>query len=331
MPYKVVTTTPRAGYAFEHERESLDPIGAEIVVVPVDDGAAFNAAVVDADALMMGAGMNATPELIGTLRQCKVIINGGVGVDRIDIDAATEATIPVVNVPDVWLNEVADHAMMLLLASIRKLVYANEVTGSGGWAEVYQKLRPVPRIQGKTLGLVAFGNIARNVAKRAQAFGMNVIAFDPLVDEATMTGLGVQKRSLEEVMRESDFVSAHAPHNRHTHHMLSTEQFALMKPTAIFVNTGRGRVVDEPALIKALQEGKIAAAGLDVTEQEPAAKDNPLRAMENVILTPHTAYYSDEAYVESRRRVGQEIAAILTSKRPRNCVNPSVLEKLPLT
>jgi D-3-phosphoglycerate dehydrogenase len=330
MAYKVVTTTPRAGYAFEYERESLDSLGAEIMVVPVENEAEFAAAVTDADALMMGTGMNAPPALIGSLRNCKVIINGGVGVDRIDIDAATEASIPVVNVPDVWLNEVADHAMMLLLASIRKLAYANGITSGGGWAQVYEKLRPVPRIQGKTLGLVAFGNIARNVAKRAQAFGMNVIAFDPLVDEATMAGLGVGKRALEDLLKESDFVSAHAPHNRQTHHMLSDAQFALMKPTAIFVNTGRGRVVDEEALIKALQSGKIAAAALDVTEQEPADKSNPLRTMENVLLTPHTAYYSDEAYVESRRRVGQEIAAILRGKKPRNCVNPSVLEKLAL-
>jgi len=330
MAFKVVTTTPRAGYAFEYERESLDPIGAEIVVVPNPGDSTFREASADADALMMGAGMNATPELIAGLRQCKVIINGGVGVDRIDIEAATEASIPVVNVPDVWLNEVADHAMMLLLASIRKLVYANNVTGSGGWAEVYEKLRPVPRIQGKTLGLIAFGNIARNVAKRAQAFGLRVIAFDPLVGADVMQRLGVEKRELDDLLKESDFVSAHAPHNRHTHHLMSEAQFALMKPTAIFVNTGRGRVVDEPALIEALQEGRIAAAALDVTEVEPAAKDNPLRTMENVILTPHTAYYSDEAYVESRRRVGQEIAAIFSGRRPRNCVNPSVLERLPL-
>src|SRR3954452_15972027 len=164
MAFKIVTTTPRAGYAFEYERESLDAIGAEIVVVPTDNAAQFAEAVADCDALMMGAGMNATPELIAGLKQCKVIINGGVGVDRIDIDAATAATIPVVNVPDVWLNEVADHAMMLLLAAIRKLVWSNGVTAGGGWGEVYDKLRPVPRIQGKTLGLVAFGNIARNVA-----------------------------------------------------------------------------------------------------------------------------------------------------------------------
>jgi D-3-phosphoglycerate dehydrogenase len=331
MAFKVVTTAPRAGYAFEYERESLDPIGAEIVVVPNEGEAQLREAVADADALMMGAGLSATADLIEGLRQCKIIVNGGVGVDRIDVEAATEATIPVVNVPDVWLNEVADHAMMLLLASIRKLVWANGVTSSRGWAEVYQKLRPVPRIQGKTLGLIAFGNIARNVAKRAQAFGMTVIAYDPLVGAEVMAEHGVEKRSLEDLLRGADFVSAHAPHNRHTHHLMSEAQFALMKPTAIFVNTGRGRVVDEPALIRALQEGRIAAAGLDVTEQEPADPNNPLRTMENVILTPHTAYYSDEAYVESRRRVGQEIAAILSGRRPRNCVNPSVLERLSLT
>lgn len=330
MAFKVVTTTPRTGYAFEYEKESLDSIGAEIVVVPVQNQQQFSAAVADADALMMGQGMNATADLIKGLKQCKIIVNGGVGVDRIDVDAATEATIPVVNVPDVWLNEVADHAMLLLLASIRKLVYANEITSKGQWAEVYQKLRPVPRIQGKTLGLIAFGNIARNVAKRAQAFGMRVVAFDPFIGPEVMAEHGVESRSLEDLLRESDFVSAHAPHNRHTHHLMSEAQFALMKPTAIFVNTGRGRVVDEPALIAALQAGKIAAAGLDVTEQEPADPNNPLRTMENVILTPHTAYYSDEAYVESRRRVGQEIAAIFGGKRPRNCVNPSVLERLSL-
>jgi D-3-phosphoglycerate dehydrogenase len=327
MAFTVVTTPPRAGYAFAHERVALDPIGAEIVVVPNLDAPQ----VANADALMMGPGMDVTADVIRGLKQCKTIVNGGVGVDRIDVDAATEASIPVVNVPDVWLNEVADHAMMLLLASIRKLVYANGVTTSGGWAQVYEKLRPVPRIQGKTLGLVAFGNIARNVAKRAQAFGMRVIAFDPLVNPDVMAQHGVESRSLEDLLRESDFVSAHAPHNRHTHHMLSDAQFAQMKPTAIFVNTGRGRVVDEPALIRALQEGKIAAAGLDVTEVEPAASDNPLRTMENVILTPHTAYYSDEAYVESRTRVGQEIAAILGGRRPRNCVNPGVFEHLSLT
>jgi D-3-phosphoglycerate dehydrogenase len=277
---------------------------------------------------MIGRGVTMTPSVIKKLRNVKAIVNGGVGVDRIDLDAATKAGIPVVNVPDVWLNEVADHAVLLLLAMIRKLKYASDMAHSGRWSQVHGGLAPVPRIQGRTLGLVAFGSIARNVAKRAQAFGLDVIAYDPYVSAEVMESHGVAKReSLEGMLSEADFVSAHAPHNKETHHLLSTAQFAAMKPTAIFVNTGRGRVVDEPALVKALQEGKLAAAGLDVLEDEPPDPNNPLLKMDNVMVTPHTAFYSDEAFVESRRRVGQEIAAILSGKRPRNCVNKEVLDR----
>jgi D-3-phosphoglycerate dehydrogenase len=328
MAFKVAGTANRPGYTFELEREALDKIGAEIVEVIWENEAQYTAAVADLDAIMIGRGVSATANVIKGLHNVKAIVNGGVGVDRIDVDAATEAGIPVVNVPDVWLNEVADHAMLLLLAMIRKLRYASETAHSGRWSQVHSALAPVPRIQGRTLGLVAFGSIARNVAKRAQAFGLNVIAYDPYVSAEVMEELGVGKReSLEQMLSESDFVSAHAPHQKGTHHLLSTAQFAAMKPTAIFVNTGRGRVVDEPALIKALQEGKLAAAGLDVLEDEPPDPNNPLLQMDNVMVTPHTAFYSDEAFEESRRRVGQEIAAILTGHKPRNCVNREVLER----
>jgi D-3-phosphoglycerate dehydrogenase len=330
MAFKVAASPNRPGYAFELEREALDPIGAEIVMVTWENEAQYTSAVADLDAIMIGRGVNVTAGVIGGLRNVKVIINGGVGVDRIDVDAATEAGIPVVNVPDVWLNEVADHAMLLLLAVARKLRYASEMAHSGRWAQVHSGLAPVPRLQGRTLGLLAFGSIARNVAKRAEAFGMHVIAFDPFVSADVMEGLGVGSRSLEGMLSEADIVSAHAPHTRGTHHMMSDAQFALMKPTAIFVNTGRGRVVDEPALIRALKEGKIAAAGLDVLEDEPPDPNNPLLKMENVIVTPHTAFYSDEAFVESRRRVGQEVAAILSGRRPRNCVNREVLDRTSL-
>jgi D-3-phosphoglycerate dehydrogenase / 2-oxoglutarate reductase len=328
MAFKVAATAGRPGYAFELEREALDPIGAELVEVNWEDEAQYTAAVADLDAIIVGRGVNITANVVQGLRNVKVIINGGVGVDRIDVDAATAAGIPVVNVPDVWLNEVADHALLLLLAVARKLRYASEMAHSGRWSQVHSGLAPVPRLQGRTLGLVSFGSIARNVAKRAQAFGMNVIAFDPFVSAEAMAELGVGHRaSLEGMLGEADFVSAHAPHTKGTHHLLGEAQFAAMKPTAIFVNTGRGRVVDEPALIRALQEGKIAAAGLDVLEDEPPDPNNPLLKMDNVIVTPHTAFYSDEAFVESRRRVGQEVAAILSGRRPRNCVNREVLDR----
>ena len=327
MAFKVAATPNRPGYGFAYEREALDPVGAELVTVVWENEQQYTAAVADLDAIMIGRGVNMNANVIGGLRSVKVIINGGVGVDRIDVEAATAAGIPVVNVPDVWLNEVADHAMMLLLAVARKLRYASETAHNGRWAQVHSALAPVPRLQGRTLGLLSFGSIARNVAKRAQAFGLTVIAFDPYVSADVMEGLGVGSRTLEGMLSEADFVSAHAPHTRDTHHLMSDAQFALMKPTAIFVNTGRGRVVDEPALIRALQEGKIAAAGLDVLEDEPPDPNNPLLKMENVLVTPHTAFYSDEAFVESRRRVGQEVAAILSGRRPRNCVNREVLDR----
>lgn len=330
MAFRVAGTNPRSGYAFEYEREALDPIGAEVVTVRYQNDQQYGAAIADIDAVIMGPGVSLTPDLIRGLRRCKVIINGGVGVDRIDVEAATDAGIPVVNVPDVWVNEVADHAILLLLAVTRKLVYCSQVTSSGQWAEVYAGLSPVPRIQGKTLGLIAFGTIARLVARRARAFNLRVLAYDPYVAPEVMTEHGVEARPLDGLLRDSDFVSAHAPHTRETHHLMSDGQFALMKPTAIFVNTGRGKVVDEPALIRALEQKKIAGAGLDVLEQEPPNPDNPLPRMPNVIVTPHVAYYSKEAFIASRRRVGEEIAAILNGRRPRNIVNPTVLERLSL-
>jgi D-3-phosphoglycerate dehydrogenase len=327
MALRVAATPTRPGYAFGPEIEEFNKIGAELVLIPWENEAQYTAAVADVDAIIIGRGVNVTAQVIAGLRNVKAIMNGAVGVDRIDVGAATTAGIPVINVPDVWQHEVADHALLLLLAVARKLKYASGMAHSGRWAQVHSALAPVPRLQGKTLGLVSFGGIARNVAKRAQAFGMNVIAHDPFVSPETMAELGVTSRTLEEMLSEADFVSAHAPHTKGTHHMLSDAQFALMKPTAIFVNTGRGRVVDEPALIRALQEGKIGAAGLDVLEEEPPDPANPLLSMENVLVTPHTAFYSDEAFWESRRRIGQEISAVLAGHRPRNCVNREVLDR----
>jgi D-3-phosphoglycerate dehydrogenase len=324
MAFNVIGLNPRTGYAFERERAVVEPLGATVTIVRYENDAQLGAAIAGADALIMGGGFQLNEALIGKLAHCKLIINGAVGVDRIDVEAATRAGIPVANVPDVWINEVADHAMMLLLAVARKLPYATHMAKGGRWAQVHSALAPVPRLQGKTLGLVAFGNIARLVARRAQAFGLRVVAFDPIVPADVFAEHGVEQRSLEEMLRESDFVSAHAPYNRHTHHLMSDAQFDAMKPTAIFVNTGRGRVVDEEALIRALRAGKIAAAGLDVLAQEPPDPSNPLLDMPNVLVTPHTAFYSDEAFIASRIRVGEEIANIIRGERPRNVVNPAV-------
>ena len=184
-----------------------------------------------------------------------------------------------------------------------------------------------PRLMGQTLGFVAFGHVARAVAVRARAFGVRMIAYDPYVEELVLSQYDVEPAGLAEVLQRSDIVSMHAPATPDAHHLLTEEHFRMMKPSAIFINTGRGPTVDEAALIKALGEGWIAAAGLDVLEQEPPAPGNPLLGMDNVILTAHVASASARFDPARRRRVGREIALVLGGKWPRSCVNPSVLEK----
>ena len=330
MAFIVGVPNPRPEQTFELEQEALDPIGARLIPFQAREPGEYLDALADVDAILMTPRTWLTAEVVRKLRTCKVISAAGIGVDKVDLEAATEAGIPVTNVPDIFTEEVADQAFLLTLAVNRKLLYCHEMATSGRWAQAYAGLGSMPKIHGSTLGLVAFGNIARAVARRAHGFGMRVLGYDPFVEPATMTGLGVEPRSLDDLLRASDFVSVHAPHSKGTHHLMGETQFALMKPSAVFVNTGRGKVVDEPALIRALESGQIAGAGLDVLEEEPPDPNNPLLTMSNVVITPHMASYSDESNVARRRRVGQEIAAVLTGKRPRNVVNKSVLERLAL-
>ena len=329
MTFKVAITNPR-GASFEHESVALDRIDAEIVPVYAEDEASYIAQVADADAIIAGLKVRVTANVIASLKQCKIIQATGIGVDRIDVEAATAAGIPVVNVPDVFTEEVADQAFALLLAVNRKVVYCHQMATSGQWARTIAGMGSVPRINGKTLGLVAFGNIAKAVARRAKGFNLHILAYDPFVKPEVMEELGVEPASLERVFQESDFVSAHAPHSKVTHHILNKRLFDMMKPSAIFINTGRGPVVDEEGLIAALREGKLAGAGLDVLEQEPPAPSNPLLSMPNVTVTPHVAAQSNESAVARRRRHGEEIAAVLSGKRPRNCFNREVLDRLAL-
>jgi D-3-phosphoglycerate dehydrogenase len=265
--------------------------------------------------------------MIDGLERCKVISLGSVGVDSVDVAAATARGIPVTNVPDTFIEEVADHAMMLILATFRRLVVQDRLVREGRWKEGRPMLLPIPRLMGQTLGLIAFGHVARAVATRARAFGVHMLAYDPYVEELVMSPYGVEPVGLTELLQRSDIVSMHAPATPEAQHMLREEHFRLMKPSALFVNTGRGPTVDEGALVKALQEGWIAGAGLDVLEQEPPAPSNPLLGMENVILTAHVASASARFDPARLRRVGHEIALVLSGKWPRSCVNPSVLEK----
>ena len=315
-----------SGEGYKLEMEALTALDAEIVEVQAKTEDEFIAAARDADALI-AKGRPITKKIIDGLGPCKVIALGSVGADSVDVAAATARGIPVTNVPDTFIEEVADHAMMLILATFRRLTTMDKYVREGRWREGRPLLSRFPRLMGQTLGLISFGHVARAVAVRARAFGVHLIAYDPYIEELVITQYGVEPVGLSDLLRRSDIVSMHAPATSDAHHLLTEEHFRQMKPEALFVSTGRGPTTDEPALIRALKEGWIAAAGLDVLEKEPPDTDNPLLKMDNVILTPHVASASARMDPERRRRVGAEIALVLRGKWPRSCVNPSVLER----
>ena len=311
------------------ELEALAPV-ADIVEVDGSSPASFIAGARDADALITSWGIRIDQQVIAGLDKCVVIGVGSVGVDMVDVDAATEAGIVVTNVPDVFIEEVVDHTMMLLLACARRSKLMDLMVQRGEWFKGRPVLNEIPRLWGQTLGLVSFGNVARAVARRAKPFGMHVIAHDPYVSELKMTGEGVGPVSIGELLERSDYLSIHPGLNDGTRGMLSTDQFKQMKNTAAVINCGRGPTIDEAALIKALQDGEIAAAGLDVLEKEPPAPDTPLLSMENVVLSPHAASATTRMRPETRRRVGREVALALSGKWPLSCVNPAVLPRVDL-
>jgi D-3-phosphoglycerate dehydrogenase len=311
------------------ELEALDPI-AEIVEIPADTVEEFVAGARQMDAIITTWGLRLDREIIRQLDQCAVIGVGSVGVDMVDIAAATEAGIVVTNVPDVFVEEVADHAMMLLLGVVRQTNLMARLVREGAWYDGRPILSDTPRLIGQTLGLYGFGNVGHCMARRAKGFGVHLLAFDPYVSEVEITGAGVEPVGFGELLARSDYVSIHAPHNTETHHAFDAPAFAQMKRTAIIVNTARGPIIDEAALIEALRNGTIAGAGLDVLEEEPPAPDNPLLAMENVIVTPHVASATTRMRPETRRRVGREVALVLQGRWPMSCVNPTVLPRVPL-
>ena len=311
------------------ELEALGDV-AEIVEVDGSSAASFLAGARDADALITSWGIKIDQQIIAGLEKCVVVGVGSVGVDMVDVDAATDAGIVVTNVPDVFIEEVADHAMMLLLACARRVKLMDKMVKDGDWFKGRPVLNEIPRLWGQTLGLISFGNVATAVSRRAKAFGLNIIAYDPFVTELKMTGEGVEPVSFPELMERSDYLSVHPGLNDGTRAMLSTKEFAMMKNTAAVINCGRGPVIDEAALIRALQDGQIAAAGLDVLDKEPPNPDNPLMQMDNVILTPHAASATTRMRPETRRRVGREVSLVLEGKWPMSCVNPTVLPKVDL-
>ena len=275
----------------------------------------------DADALIVAASP-VTRGVMSALEGLKTVVRTGVGYDVIDVPAATELGVVVVNVPDLWVREVANHALALLLAWNRKIVTLDRQVHGGVWSS------GVPggagSLHGETVGIVGLGNIGSAFARRVAALETTVIACDPYVDDRHFAALGVERVSLEALAERSDYVSVHTLLNAETHHLIGDDFFRRMKPTALLINTSRGPVVDEAALTRALRERRLAGAALDVWEREPAAADNPLLKMDNVIATPHAAYFSSPAVAQVPRRCGEEVARVLTGQRPLHVVNPEV-------
>ena len=328
--YRIVTpmgaSSPMMSEGYDYEMEGLGDIDAEIVECPATTEGFIEAAR-DADAIYAKA-LRFTKAMIDTLpEKCRGLVAGGVGVDNIDVVAATMRGIPVTNCPDVFIEEVADHAMALLLAGHRRLIEQDRMVREGRWRDGRPQLLQIPRLMGSTLGLIAFGRVARQTALRAKPFGLHVLAYDPFIDETRMREYGVEPSTLEDLLRNSDFISMHVPGRPETNGLLQEKHFRLMKKTAWFINTGRGATVDEAALIRALQEKWIAGASLDVLEVEPPRQDNPLLQMQHIILSPHNASASARFDPARRRRVGSELALLLKGLWPMSCVNPSVLER----
>src|SRR4029453_3077003 len=275
--FKIVTTVgPAPGADYTLEMETLAAIGAEIVEVKGGEDE-LAAAVADADAIYGKARPRITARVINAGKKLKVVSLATVGVDSVDVDAATAPGIPVTNCPDPFIEEVADHTMMLILSSWRRLVVVDHMVRKGDWAKARPMLYQFPRLMGMTLGFISFGNVARAVAKRAAPFGFQMLGYDPYIGELLMSYHGVQPVGFDELLERSDIVSMHAPGTKDAHHLMKEAHFRKMKKTALFVNTSRGSTVDEAALIKALQEGWMAGAGLEVLETEPLSLENPLR------------------------------------------------------
>ncbi|MDJ1007572.1 MAG: C-terminal binding protein [Paracoccaceae bacterium] len=266
---------------------------------------------------------------IERMERCKVIARYGVGVDIVDVAAATERGILVTNVQDYCTEEVADHAVALWLTLARRLFDYDRATHKGIWR--WQSGQPIRRLRGRTLGIVSFGRIGQAISDRVKGFGVKVVAYDPFLDAGVAKSHGVELVDKAGLLKRSDYILMQAPMTPETRHFLGEAEFAAMKPGAILVNTGRGPTVDNKALYRALTEGTLAAAGLDDPEEEPAKRahwspdDNPIFTLPNVVVTPHAAYYSEESIQAARETAASEVARVLTGQAPKYPVNAAAL------
>lgn len=322
-PCKIVVT--------DHEYESLHweeqeaaKVGAVLAKHQCRTREDLLAATRDADAVLVQYA-NISRPVIEQMEKCRLLVRYGVGVDCIDVQAATQHGIMVANVPDYGLEEVADHTLALMLNGARKICQLHESVKRGQWN--YKISKPIYRLRGKKLGLVAFGNIARLVAGKARAFGLQVQVYDPFIKVELAAGYGADLVDFDTLLASSDIISLHAPVTEQTYHLFNRQAFQQMKKGCILVNTARGSLIEEEALVEALRNGHLGFAALDVAGIEPMPAGHPLTAMENVILTPHAAWYSEEAQESLQRQAAQEVSRVLRGEAPHHLVNRNVVPR----
>jgi D-3-phosphoglycerate dehydrogenase len=307
------------------EEAELSKIGAELRLSDSEDPATLLAEGKESDALLVNFA-HVGADVINGLEKCKIISNAAIGVNNIDVDAATRKGIMVSNVPDYCIEEVADHTVALFLSGIRKIVHLAYRVKQGSWDLTDAK--PIPRLRGRTYGLFGCGAIGRAVAERVSAFGMEVVGYDPYAPEEKLKEANIRKiGGIEEFFSMVDAVSLHVPLTDDTYHIIDRKILEKMKPAAFLVNTSRGALINENDLYEALKGGTIAGTALDVLENEPPEEVPPLAKLPNVIVTPHIAFYSEDSVIDLRQKAAREIVRALTEGIPLNWVNRKQMAK----
>jgi D-3-phosphoglycerate dehydrogenase len=311
---------------YDDERRVAAAAGADLVI-----GRESPPRIRDAEVILCSA-LPVTADMMPALTRCRLLVRYAIGVDTIDVEAATAHGIVVANAPTFCVAEVADHTAALILGLARRIPWLDGQVRAGSWQAVGSRLWGMRRMGVLTLGIIGMGKIGREVVRRMAPFGFQILGHDPHLSADAIQSLGVRPASFETVLRESDVVSLHVPLTASTRHLIDEAALRLMKPTASLVNTCRGPVVDEGALIRALREERVYGAALDVLEQEPPDADNPLLAMDprRVILTPHCAGTSADSMVQLHREVAAAVEAVLDGRWPAATVNPQVVPKTPL-
>lgn len=323
MTTVLVTDPAPSLHPFDEERAAASAGGAEFVL-----GDEHSPVIDDAE-IILTAGRTFSPETLRGLHRCRLLVRYGIGVDTIDLDAATECGIVVANAPTYCIEEVSDHTAGLILSFARRIPWLDHEVRAGNWATVQQEFWGVRRLRDMTLGVVGLGKIGRLVVRKMAGFGCRILGHDVVLSAAIVESLGAVPAELDQLLRESDIVTLHVPLAPPTRHLIDRQRLALMKPSAFLVNTSRGGVVDEAALVEALRDGKLFGAALDVLEPEPPAHDHPLLAIDRqrVILTPHFAASSEEVTPAAHREVAESISSLLRGEWPAATMNPQVVPK----